>query len=62
MNDREQYRPGPASEVRFRRFWAAHLDALERHLDRTDQSTPMNGKARRRQCNPIRERDKGETK
>src|SRR5438093_11733407 len=23
----------------FRRFWSAHLDALERHLDRMDQST-----------------------
>jgi len=62
MNDREQYRPGPASEARLRRFWAAHLDALERHLDRTDQSTPTNGKARRRQCNPICQREKGETK
>jgi DNA-binding transcriptional ArsR family regulator len=24
----------------FRRFWAGHLDALERHLDRLDQSGP----------------------
>jgi DNA-binding transcriptional ArsR family regulator len=24
----------------FRRFWSAHLDALERHLDRIDPSTP----------------------
>ncbi len=24
----------------FRRFWSAHVDALERHLDRMDQSTP----------------------
>jgi DNA-binding transcriptional ArsR family regulator len=23
----------------FRRFWSAHVDALERHLDRTDQAT-----------------------
>jgi DNA-binding transcriptional ArsR family regulator len=23
----------------FRRFWSAHVDALERHLDRTDQPT-----------------------
>jgi DNA-binding transcriptional ArsR family regulator len=23
----------------FRRFWAAHVDALEHHLDRMDQST-----------------------
>lgn len=31
----------------FRRFWSAHLDALERHLDRTDQSTPVKKKTRR---------------
>src|SRR5689334_15271896 len=24
----------------FRRLWSTHLDALERHLDRTEQSTP----------------------
>ena len=24
--------------AQFRRFWSAHLDALERHLDRMDQS------------------------
>jgi DNA-binding transcriptional ArsR family regulator len=24
----------------FRRFWSAHVDALERHLDRMDTSTP----------------------
>jgi predicted transcriptional regulator len=24
----------------FRQFWSAHLDALERHLDRMDQLTP----------------------
>ena len=36
----------------FRRFWSAHLDALERHLDRIDPltpaSTPTKKKARRR--------------
>jgi len=32
----------------FRRLWSAHVDALERHLDRTDQSTPTKRKARRR--------------
>jgi len=25
--------------AQFRRFWSRHLDALERHLDRMDQST-----------------------
>ena len=34
-------RPEPLMELdawlsTFRRFWAAHVDALERHLDRTD--------------------------
>src|SRR6266568_4754323 len=32
----------------FRRFWSAHVDALERHLDRKDQSTPTKRKTRRR--------------
>ena len=42
-------RPEPFQEVdawlaQFRRFWSAHLDALERHLDRMDQSTPTKRK------------------
>jgi DNA-binding transcriptional ArsR family regulator len=32
----------------FRRFWSGHLDALERHLDRMDQPTPIKKKTRRR--------------
>jgi DNA-binding transcriptional ArsR family regulator len=32
----------------FRRFWSAHLDALERHLDRMNRSTPKRKKTRRR--------------
>ena len=28
----------------FRRFWSAHVDALERHLDRTDETTPTKRK------------------
>ena len=32
----------------FRRFWSAHVDALERHLDRMEQSTPTKRKTRRR--------------
>jgi DNA-binding transcriptional ArsR family regulator len=31
----------------FRRFWSAHVDALERHLDRMDHSTPKKRKTRR---------------
>jgi DNA-binding transcriptional ArsR family regulator len=38
-------RPEPLQELDewlapFRRFWSAHVDALERHLDRMDQLTP----------------------
>jgi len=32
----------------FRRFWSAHVDALERHLDRIAQPTPTTRKTRRR--------------
>jgi DNA-binding transcriptional ArsR family regulator len=32
----------------FRRFWSAHLDALERHLDRVERSTATKRKTRRR--------------
>ena len=46
-------RPEPLQEVeawlvQFRRFWSAHVDALERHLDRMDQSTPRKRKTRKR--------------
>jgi DNA-binding transcriptional ArsR family regulator len=38
-------RPGPLQQVDawlapFRRFWSAHVDALERHLDRMHPPTP----------------------
>jgi DNA-binding transcriptional ArsR family regulator len=56
----------------FRRFWSAHVDALERHLDRMDQSAPTKSaptkseptkrKTTRRGRGPNRERDKGESK
>jgi DNA-binding transcriptional ArsR family regulator len=32
----------------FRRFWSAHLDALESHLDRLDHATRTKRKTRRR--------------
>ena len=32
----------------FRRFWSAHVDALERHLDRMAPATPTKKKTRRR--------------
>jgi DNA-binding transcriptional ArsR family regulator len=69
-----QLKPEPLQELDawlgpFRRFWSAHVDALERHLDRMDQLTPTKsqatltkGKTRRRRRAPNRERDKGETK
>jgi DNA-binding transcriptional ArsR family regulator len=34
--------------VPFRRFWSTHLDALERHLDRMELSTPKKRKTRRK--------------
>jgi DNA-binding transcriptional ArsR family regulator len=39
-----QLKPEPFQQVdawlaQFRRFWSAHVDALERHLDRMEQST-----------------------
>jgi len=45
--------PQPLMEVDawlapFRRFWSAHVDALERHLDRMDQPIPKKGRARRK--------------
>jgi DNA-binding transcriptional ArsR family regulator len=74
-------KPEPLQEVDawlapFRRFWSAHVDALERHLDHMDQSesrttgtkhpvrsvTPAKKKTRGRRRGPNRERDKGETK
>jgi DNA-binding transcriptional ArsR family regulator len=30
----------------YRRFWSAHVDALERHLDRMDQPKPHNRKTK----------------
>ena len=45
--------PGPFEEVdawlaQFRRFWSMHVDALERHLDRMDQSPRTKKKTRRK--------------
>ena len=46
-------KPEPLQEVddwldQFRRFWSERVDALERHLDRMDQSTPTKEKIRRK--------------
>ena len=45
-------KPGPLQEVDawlapFRRFWSAHVDALQRHLDRMAQAKPTKAKTRR---------------
>jgi DNA-binding transcriptional ArsR family regulator len=46
-----QIRAEPLKEVDawlapFRRFWSAHVDALERHLDRMEQTPPRKRKKR----------------
>jgi DNA-binding transcriptional ArsR family regulator len=46
----------------FRRFWSAHLDALERHLDRMDPPTPTKPKTTSIRRGPTRQRNKGATK
>jgi DNA-binding transcriptional ArsR family regulator len=55
-------KPEPLQELdawlaQFRRFWSAHVDALERHLDRMDPSTPTKRKTRRKVRGPNRKRD-----
>jgi DNA-binding transcriptional ArsR family regulator len=46
-------KPEPLQELdawlaQFRRFWSAHLDALERHLDRMDPSTQTKKKPKKK--------------
>jgi DNA-binding transcriptional ArsR family regulator len=71
-------KPEPFQELdswlaQFRRFWSAHVDALEHYLDRMDQDrtehpqpTPKKStspkKKARKTTRPNRECDKGETK
>jgi DNA-binding transcriptional ArsR family regulator len=50
-------KPEPFKEVddwlaQFRRFWSAHVDALERHLDRMDPSTPTKRKDKTKTTRP----------
>jgi DNA-binding transcriptional ArsR family regulator len=54
-------RPEPLKEVDawlepFRRFWEAHVDALERHLDRMEQAEETKGRARHQRRNARRAR------
>ncbi len=65
-------KPEPLQELdawlaQFRRFWSAHVDALERHLDRMDPATPTKGKTKATRKNTKkgrrgsnRERKKGD--
>ena len=60
-------KPEPLQEVDawlapFRRFWSAHVDALERHLDRMDAANTNEKEDKEKRRGPNRERDKGETK
>jgi nitrate reductase assembly molybdenum cofactor insertion protein NarJ len=60
-------KPGPFQELdewlaQFRRFWSAHVNALERHLDRMDEDQPTTSKKKTRRRRPKREADKGATK
>jgi len=60
-------KPEPFQELEawlapFRRFWSAHLDALERHLDRMDPPTPSKQKTKRKPRRPNGGRDKGAKK
>jgi len=43
----EPFREVDAWLAQFRRLWNAHVDALERHLDRMDPSTATKTKARK---------------
>jgi DNA-binding transcriptional ArsR family regulator len=60
-------KPGPFEELdawlaQFRRFWSAHVDALEHHLDRMDQSTATKSKTKKGARGASHERNKGGTK
>jgi len=60
-------KPEPFEEVeawlaQFRRFWSAHVEALERHLDRMHPPTPQRTKTSRKRRRPTREHDQGESK
>jgi DNA-binding transcriptional ArsR family regulator len=61
-------RPEPLREVdtwlaQFRRFWSAHLDALERHLNRIYPSAPTKTKTgKTTRPKPRRHKGKGEEK
>jgi DNA-binding transcriptional ArsR family regulator len=50
-------KPEPFQELndwlaQFRRLWSSHVDALERYLDRMDQSTPTKRKTKEKKTRP----------
>jgi DNA-binding transcriptional ArsR family regulator len=60
-------KPEPFQEVDawlapFRRYWSAHVDALERYLDRMEKAAPTKRKTKEKPRGPNRQPDKGETK
>jgi DNA-binding transcriptional ArsR family regulator len=60
-------KPEPLHEIdewlaQFRRFWSAHVDALERYLDRMDPSTSTKSETPKKRRGSNRERQKGESK
>jgi DNA-binding transcriptional ArsR family regulator len=63
-------KPEPLREVdawlaQFRRFWSAHVDALERHLDRMDRfpaKEPTLSNKKKKAARPKPRTDKGEKK
>ena len=59
----EPFREVDAWLTQFRRFWSAHVDALERYLDRMDEDQSKKPKRKtKHRRGPNREPDKGETK
>jgi DNA-binding transcriptional ArsR family regulator len=56
-------KPEPFQQVdawlaQFRRFWSAHIDALERHLNRMDTPTPTKSAATKRKAKEKTTRSK----
>lgn len=54
-------RPEPLKEIdswlaQFRRFWSAHVDALERHLDRIHPAAPESTPTKKKKMRPKRSR------
>ena len=60
-------KPEPFEELeawlaQFRRFWSAHVDALERLLDRMHPPSPTQRKTEKKRSCPSRESKKGESR